>query len=191
MKGGRSLSWESLAIDTAGNNHDVVFNNLAFTAGGSDVRYRVLIPPNVTRGVVTLERTRLIWETFFEGGAVALSDGISRFRVPWNMQLAAVRDGAIQDASVLDPRNAADQENNAIIARGIRIGDGATNDGFALAVDRYYQTKDGHDIDVKSKRRFDRALWALILVASSPAALTADWKHILDVRALFMAPDGV
>lgn len=189
QKGGRTLSWESLAKDTVGGDHNLVFNNLAFTAGGSDIRYLVLLPPNVLRGTLTLVRTKITWETWWGAVAIGTGAGSRLARMPWNMQLVPVRDGAIQDAAVLDPDNAADDENNAIIARGLRFAE-LGQEGTLNSLERV-PTRQPIFYDVKSQRRFDRSLWALILVTTALAGTTSDMLHALDVRALFKAPDGV
>jgi len=190
-RGGRALSWESLSLDLTTDGTDSVFNVLAFTAGGFDTRYQVLLPPNVLRGVLTLERLRMSWETYFANLAIGTGFPNAFTVLPWNIQLVPVRDGAIDDTAVLDPRNSADIENNAIIARGMRVPDAADASGMTIGGIRFYQTKAPVDVDVKSKRRFDRAQWALIMAVSVPAGLTNDMRHNIDIRALFLAPDGV
>lgn len=191
MKSGRTLTWEELVLETTADSHSVVFNNLAFAAGGFDVRYRVLIPPNVLRGVVTLERTKISWDTYFLDIAIDAAGEGFRTSMPWLLCLTPVRDGAIQDAAVLDPRNAADLENNAIIARGLRLPNLSTPDGTTFLGARHYDGKNPVDIDVKSKRRFARDQWALILVTSVGGGTTTEYRHNLDIRALFRAADGV
>lgn len=190
-KGGRALSWESISLDSTTRIHSDVFNVLAFTAAGSDVRYQVLIPPNVLRGVITLERMKIEWDTYFRSGPIALAIPNAFTSIPWNIQLVPVRDGTIDDTAVLDPRNRADIENNAIIARGMRTPLLTDTAGATVGAVRSFNCRQPVSMDIKSKRRFDRATWALIHVCSSPAGLTADWLHNIDIRALFLAPDGV
>jgi len=190
-KGGRALTWESLSIDVTTDGHDSVFNVLAFAAGGFDIRYQVLLPPNVTRGVVTLERLRMEWDTYFRSSALSLALPNAFTCIPWNIQLVPVRDGVIDDTAVLDPRNTADTENNAILARGLRTPLLTDTAGATIGAVRSFNCRQDVAMDIKSKRRFDRSLWALIMVCSGPSGLTLDWLHNIDIRALFLASDGV
>ncbi len=164
------------------------FPNLAHSAGPIETRFATLIPQNVTRGVVTLERVRGDAYVWFDEAQLTLS--LARWTVLLSMQLVPIRDGNIVNLSVLSSRNTGDLESNRFIWRRtyspqrgtpIILGAQSFDPGYSQS----------GELDIKSKRRFDRALWALILVVDVDA--TAAGLHIIsmNLRGLFRASDGL
>lgn len=189
-KAGRTIAWEQLSGSSfTPQALGTLFPTLAHSTASIETRFMTLMPANVTRGTVTLERVRGFTHVWFDETQTLLS--LIRWPVVMSMQLVPIRDGTIQITSVLSARNTADLESNRLIwirgyypANGTPIiGPGATN----LDPGNWMDT----EVDIKSRRRFDRATWALILVVDVDA--TAKDLHLgaISLRALFRSPDGV
>lgn len=189
MKAGRSLSWEALATTTDLENLTLQFINAAVVAGGFTSRFRVLIPVNVSRGPITLLRIRGRMLTTWTETMLAAASGTERVAVPYNIQLVNIRNGAIDPSGVLDPRSGADMESNRIIWRYTAYPTFGARGGVNVGATNVFT--ETYDIDVKVKRRFDRATWALIMCVSYDSADEVLVDTSLDMRALFMTPDGV
>jgi len=164
------------------------FPTLAFSVGGESIRFVTLIPANVTRGVVTLERIRGHIQLYWNGAQLAAN--FDRFFVKLGIQLVPVRNGVILDASVLSLNNSADQENNAIVWQRSYYPDTGGTITAPGAVELHTQ-KQSSVVDVKSRRRFDRALWALVLSANVTAAAEAGIFATVKLRGLFRASDAL
>lgn len=187
LSGGRALSWESLAGTGVGLTGfaqlGVFLPNLAYNpAANLDVRYRVLTPVNVTRGVVTLER--VVGQMFI----LNINEEFPA-TVEMSLQLATIRDGSIVDQAVLNTGNAADLESNKLIWRRLYV------DGLRGSGQNIFCTQDVgmSDIQVRVRRRYDQATWALILVALHDSTThSAQGLSInCNLRGLFRAPDGI
>ncbi len=188
LPGGRALSWEALGAGAAVAPMTTNLPNLAYTTAAIQTRYVTLIPINVTRGVVTLERVRgSIWTWL---GEVETTADLANWATLMTVQLVPVRNGAIIDDSVLSARNTADLENNRIIwQRAFYPMGGATITGPGPL--EYYDMRGNGDVDIKSRRRFDRALWALILTADIDISIAGVNQSAFRLRGLFRAPDGL
>ncbi len=192
MSGGRSIGWESLSVDYAYDDLPTMFPSVAAVVGGRTRRFVSLLPANVTRGVVTLERLRMQCSWWGEIGNYDGATQGDNLAHPCNIQLVPIQDGAIALDSVLSPRNAADQESNRIIWRHVFWPD-FSGDPIGTAVEalRVFQHRAPLEFDVKSKRRFDRAVWALIFVVEYSTLNEVMFRGNLDIRALFRSSDGV
>ncbi len=166
-----------------------VFGTVSLTLGNFTTRYLTLIPVNVTRGVVTLERIRGEIRVFFDrDNSVANTE---KMLVQLQIQLVPIRNGAIVDDAVLSPENLADLESNRILWRRNYYVADVLATTVAGSVLNPGQQNTRVDVDVKVRRRFDRALWALIIVCRSKT--TADDFNLctLDLRGLFRAADAL
>ncbi len=191
MSGGRSLGWESLAVDFNFDTLDVMFPSVAAVVAGRTRRFVSLLPANVTRGVVTLERLHMQNNYAIDvqnfNGAV---NG-EKIYIPANIQLVPVQDGSISLDSVLSPRNAADQESNRLLWRHTFEALGQISAGVQIDGALTWQCRPPSEFDVKTKRRFDRALWALIYVVEYETIGEVRVNGYLDIRALFRTSDGL
>jgi len=164
--------------------------NLAYTAGIFDVRYAILMPVNVLRGAVTLMRMRGSIHCYFDVTNVGAVNGDTGAFMSMTMQLVPVRDGAIVDLSVLNPINSADLESNRILWRRDYFPSLVVTGGL-LDGQRVLSQLGDTEIDVKSKRRFDRANWALVLSVSLATFVNNQHRIGLSLRGLFLATDGL
>lgn len=189
MQAGRSLSWEALVLGHVFESFTLAFNNVAYTSGGRDIRYAVLVPANVSRGAVTLERMKVQFALWILRSG--LNSSAATQSVPFHIALTPVQNGNIVDEAVLNPVNTADTESNRIIWRHTYTV--AHGEPVALAALGDFNDFHGNDQvwDVKSRRRFERANWALILTTSVSTIRQPDYGMTTDIRALFRAPDGL
>ena len=190
VKNGRARSWESLSNSYNFLAWNVVFPNNALVVAGNLVNYRVLTPINVTRGVVTVQRIRgtlaMLWRTAEINGA----GGPNVISAPVNIQLVPARNGAIVDSAVLDPKNSADVESNRILWRKNMMFDTGSGDvGFAVDGGRFLMGVE--EVDVKVSRRYDVSEWALIAAINYDAVSIALNLGMLELRALYLATDGL
>lgn len=166
------------------------FPTLAFTAAGNDIRFVTLIPQNILRGTVTIQRIVGSVACYFDVDQVGLAGGQASAFISAQIQLVPIANGAIQDASVLSPVNSADLESNRILWRRtytplLQIS------GGLLGVNRMMSQIQPTEVDVKVQRRFDRALFALIFVVASANSDVTLQRVGIELRGLFLAPDGV
>lgn len=149
--------------------------------------FRVVVPPNITRGAVTLERVRgSLWVWNDQG---VLEAGEADWNVNLSLQLVPVRNAAVVAESVLDVTNSADQESNRIIWQRQYYPPNVNL--AAVAVEIAYFTMPEPTVDIKSRRRFDRSMWALAVVCETN---TGNQTRVLvagHLRALFRATDAV
>lgn len=153
---------------------------------GARVANRVLIPENVTRGVVTLERIR---------GSIYIShaelfSALGDHLVTLGIQLVGVVNGVVPVTGILDPDNAADLESNRWIWRKQYS---VTGSSFLVGAARQVMMAEPGpaELDIKSRRRFNRADWALFLTASTGLITPAEYFMGIDLRALFRSGDGL
>ncbi len=187
---GKSIGWESLQAAYLYEDLPTMFPSVADVSGGLTTRFVSLIPANVTRGVVTLERMKIMTSYYWSVLALDSANEGDNIPLAMNIQLVGVQDGAIALDSVLSPRNAADQESNRVIWRHTFWPDLSDAAGAVIDTIRVYQSQ-GTEFDVKSKRRFDRANWALIYVCQYPTIPEIQVRGFLDIRALFRTADGI
>jgi len=196
MKAGRTMGWEAIAHDITFDQLSTVMTNVAFTNGPNTIRFRVLLPHNLTRGAVTMVRVRgMIAHGFSDlnlGGSAA-DQGNELMALPMNIQLVSVSNDAIDVSSVLDPGNPLDFESNRVLWRRTYQANLEAGGTAALidGVRRRQARGETNEIDIKSQRRWDLSQWALILVKSYNTVQSFDHRISLDLRALFKAPDGV
>jgi len=184
LRGGRSIAWESLA--QAAGSLPGIFPTLPQAAGTFTTRHRVLLPENVTRGVVTLERVRdsiQIWAN--ETNPVVFEQFCTI-----GLQLVPTVGGAIiSTAQLLVPTNAADLESNRWIWRRSYM----PHTRFIEVATAQVPWCRGQDpeIDIKSRRRFNRAMWALYLTVIADTTFETSIRMNIDLRALFRTGDGL
>lgn len=186
---GRSIQWEALAVSYSLNALTAQYPTVSITAGGQTTRFRTLIPVNVLGGPVTMLRVRGEVFTTFQNGMLAGVGGQAKVAVPMNIQLVPVRDGQIVDDSVLANTNAADMESNRILWRGTAWPLSDSAEGIAIDVQRVYTHLT--TIDIKVKRRWDRASWALVMAVTFNAVDETLVEQAMEMRALFQTPDGI
>lgn len=193
VAGGRSIQWESLAVAYDMNALTAQYPTVSVTAAGLTTRFRTLIPVNVLGGPVTMLRVRGNVLTSFQEGDIAAAGGQAKVGVAMSIQLVPVRDGAIVDDSILDMRNAADLESNRILWRDTAWVDGNISDGGGAGIlvnaVRVYMTR--LVIDIKVKRRWDRASWALVMAETYNSVAEAAVNQSIEMRALFQTADGI
>jgi len=186
------MAWEALSVNQIPIHDNLAFPILAFTAGIFDVRYVVLMPHNVTRGAVTLVRIRGNVVMYLESAIIALVGGDTSALVAATIQLVPIKDNAIVDNAVANPLSSVDLESNAILWRRTYTPDLSNSvSGAVIDGERYWATHEEHELDVKVKRRFDRANWALIMAIAVDTDAAVLHRTALDIRALFLAPDGL
>lgn len=189
---GKTIAWEALAVDLFPISLDNAFPNVAAVAAGRTLRFRTLIPENVTRGTVTLERIRgqtLFWyqDILIDGNGEE-----QNIVIPANIQLVPLSGGIVALDSVLNPRDSADLESNRIVWRHNYYPNFSDASGVVFSGGRFYDIRPGTEhIDVKSRRRFDRASWALIMAIEYDTVAETSQFAAVDLRALFRTGDGV
>ena len=184
--GGRTIAWEALSVSVDVDSVQNQFPTVAFSDVDRRIRFVTLIPANVLRGPVTLERVRGSISAWGSSDMLTVFD---QWSTTVSMQLVPLRDGAIEAVSVLNDQNSGDLESNRIIWRHNYVPLVASPlVGPAAAA---MTSLGGGEIDIKSKRRFDRATWALILVCNTNVANLATVFFSLDLRALFRTSDGI
>ena len=183
---GRSLTWEGLKVVKCWTPVNTALS-VAFTVGTSTVLFDTLIPQNVTRGVVTLERIRGQMLTLFNNAAI-VSEGFDAACLHASIQLLPIVEGVFDASLIIQPTNLLGLESNRLIWRRTwwpEFGNTLGGSTFIPSMDRK------SDVDIKSRRRFDRALFALVLAVEVDTAVVTNIHVAYDFRALFRAPDGV
>lgn len=188
---GKVTAWEAIAGDHFFNQASSAFPNIAYAVAAEDIRYRVLIPANVTRGAVTLTRVRGDIAIAFNKVNIDAAGGQALAVLPIVMQLVPVRNGNIVDDAVLDPSNAADLESNRIIWRRTYVADMTSDIPGTMNAVRVRNQRGPAEVDIKNKRKFDRATWALILTINFNTVEVFNLRLMTDLRALFATTDGV
>lgn len=183
---GKSTGWESLLNADLPVVQSTAFPTSAFVAGNDTTRFVTLVPINVTRGNVTLLRVRGQLATFFE--LEQLKGTETAWRSLMMLQLVPARDGAILADAVLSAANAADLESNRILWRHTFWPE--STDFVVFDIDDIIVSK-GIEVDVKSKRRFDRATWALVLSLTSTTASQDDHFFAGNLRGYFKSGDAL
>ncbi len=186
---GKGIQWESILNIATPQALDVVCPTTVRTVGLFQTRIVTMIPPNVTRGTVTVERIRGNLQVYFN--STELASSLANWFVFASIQLVMVQDGGILSGAALSPGNAADQESNKTMWNRLyypRAGTTITSPG---AVEVHESDHVHLEVDVKVKRRFDRATWALALVLE--AETTAMTLHLMGgtLRGLFRSSDGL
>ncbi len=188
--GGRTLTWESIASALAPVAVSTAFPTSSLLVGSVNTRFVTMIPQNLTRGVITLERIRG-HVAFFWNQAADLAVDLDRWFIKAWIQLVPLRDGAIQNPAVLSSRNAGDLESNRFIWLRHYLPSTGTTITSPGAIERTGSVTNYIPVDVKSKRRFDRATWALLLGVDIDNDAIASTLVSFDLRGLFKAVDGL
>jgi len=188
---GRTLTWEMLAATPTPIFLDGQFNNFAFTSGGIDTRYVILLPQNLTRGAITLVRIRGQVVTYFDQLNMELVGGDTNSFIMMMIQLVPIANGVIQDAQILSAVNTADLESNRILWRRMYTPDFNVSTSGLMDTQRIRGQIQTTELDVKVKRRFQRDQWALVMSIGVATAGSTIHRCGLDVRGLFLAPDGL
>ncbi len=186
---GKTIQWESLIDEGIPDFLNIVLPTIVRTVGAFTTRAVAIIPVSVTRGAVTLERVRGVMDVYFS--SVELAASFDNWPVHMTIQVVPAADGAIDLTSCLSPGNAADQESNRIIWPRLyypRAGTTITGPG---AVELHESNYVGHEVDIKVKRRFDRATWGLALVCETETNAFALHAVGTRLRALFRGSDGI
>lgn len=186
---GRSIQWEQILDVPVPVTLGTVFGTAVRSVGAFDTALITVIPVNVTRGTITLERVRGCFDVYFDSAELAAS--LDNWPVFVSLQMVQARDGAIRPSSALSPMNAADQESNKIIWQRHYYPDTGTTITSPGPLERHTSNYFALEVDIKSKRRFDRATWALALVVEAEAAAMDIHLCHGSLRALFRTSDGV
>lgn len=187
-RGGKAIQWESLLDKQSPVQLDVFFPTLVRSVAGIDTRMVSVIPINTLQAPVTLLRVRGALNVFFLESQLSVS--FIRWPVSVQLQLVGARDGQVDVQQILSPGNAADQESNRIVwQRDYYPAAGTT---LSSPIGELTQSDyAGIEVDIKVKRRFDRATWMLALVLEGEA--NANTFHQIGgrLRALFKTSSGI
>ena len=185
---GRSLGWEGLQIEPCYVPLSTA-TSLAFTTGTVQVRFQQLVPLNITRGVITLERMFIQMAMIFNQN-ILIDPGFTGACAHWNVQLVPSVGGAFDASAVINPRNIAELSS----ARQIwRHSFWPSMEGRELSSAFIPQVNSRTEFDIKSRRRFDRDEYSLVLAVATevPPGSGAENHVAFDVRGLFRSGDGV
>lgn len=189
LASGQSMGWESIFGGTVPAAIDATLVNDIRTVGAFNTRALTLIPVNVTRGVITMLRVRGTIDVYFN--STELAAAFVNWPVHFNVQLVPARNGLFEPASVLSPQNSADQESNRILWQRLYMPRAGTTITSPGAIEYHEADKVGMELDIKVKRRWDRAEWALMLVAEVENVAISLHQMEGYMRALFSTADGV
>jgi len=202
--GGGNLTWEA-AGTTCWSTIDQVFGSKGtlyqVECDGEPVDYRtyalVLIPINTNRGTVTLLRVRGYLGCASKNFGNVDQSELREQTVHFMLQLVPHEPTLINniDATQLLSGNlATNQESNRIIMQWIRTvgGEFVTQHSFTDPVAPNGDSVWFREIDVRTKRRFDRTQWALALTATTtePGGFEVN-RVFANFRMLFRTDDGI
>lgn len=186
---GKTLQWELILGQPTPAAIDVQFGTVVRTVGVNQTRLQVLVPGNVTRGTVTMERVRGHIQIFFNPAELAAN--FDNWPIYVQLQLVTLQSGTILSGAALSPRNSADQESNKIIWQRVyypAVGATITGPGaLEFSPDQFAAI----ELDVKVKRRFDRSLWALALIVEGETTGLTLHQMSGHMRALFRSSDSL
>lgn len=186
---GKMLSWEYLFDQPNPAAIQVVMPTVVRAVGNKQINLLTLLPVNVTRGAVTLERIRGTFEVWFN--STELSVDFANWPVHLQLQMVPANNGVIDTGAALSPGNAADQESNRIIWQRMYYPNTGTTITGPGAIEYHTSNYFGIEVDIKSKRRFDRSTWGLALVYE--VEINAEALHQVSgqLRAIFRASDAL
>ncbi len=186
---GQSLGWELILGATVPVDFATAFPLNIRNVGAFNTRAVALVPSNVTRGTLTMMRVRGTIFVYFSSAELAVA--FANWPVHIQLQMVPARDGVINQGAVLSPQNSADQESNRIIWQRLympRAGTTITGEG---AVELHESSAVALEVDVKVKRRWDRADWALALVSEVETGSVVLHQFGGYLRGLFATGDGL
>jgi len=189
MASGQSIGWESIFGGTVPDDIDNVLSTDVRSTGAFNTRALTLIPINVTRGIVTMLRVRGELDIYFLSSELAAA--FVNWPVHLSIQLVPARNGVFEAGAILSPQNSADQESNRTLWQRVYMPDTGTTITGPGAVEYHTSDKKGLEVDIKVKRRWDRAEWALMLVGEVEGVAIGLHQLSGYMRALFAAGDGV
>lgn len=200
--GGGNLTWEaagSTCWSIVSNTMSLVTTSYNIVCNGDDQAYTtfglVLIPINETRGTVTLHRVR----GFLGWTRDARPDNEAEDREHTGhfiLQLVpklrhAVSPSTPDQEQLLSGNLADDQESIRIIHQWVAYPAG--EHGIMVNGDAVNSNKSAwfREVDVKSKRRFNRAEYALVLSCTLRSNVADIARYYANLRMLFRADDGL
>jgi len=205
---GGNLSWESMVgpLVTGMEPSSVLFptqKGAAFPLGlantvQADTFYRLIVPVNPTRGVVTLRRIVMDWHVALDTTAMAANSVPHSFVMKRFVALAPA-DANLVPGTIVGPNYAPNSflEGPEVLwqdlilphAAGSTSLDPQVDGGNMLPATALAPTH----IDIKTMRRFDRQEWGLVAgIALELQFYENDaWFHHMNMRMLFVSPDGL
>jgi len=199
-----TLTWESLSLTNCYDRWDalsVIGNVYTHCAESYITRFRTLVPPNATRGRVSMLRLRGYTRWLLDSEWVNEMIGQpsqkrkSFTEAIWLVEANAT--GGIGGADVPNVNSQFDQEKAQLVWQRANhtVRDQAW-DNAAGTGDNYigFHPSNYFEIDVKVKRTWDRTAWGLVYTADLlEAAFTATNAPLMQlvVRGLFRAQDAL
>lgn len=212
---GRAVAWESIGGNFGFQSLGNEFVNTTYNIVGPpqySQHTRIAVPTNLTRGQLTLERVRgyskfyllqdidePTGQQYYPPNMIVDGNG-STVGVLWeSLQLVPTINGlldfTINDNPVLQIANAASQSSNRIIwQRTHHLKLGGPIPVAALDMWEYMPSTGNEEIDVKTRRRFDREQWTLIHSVEVPiveAVAALQVQCSFNMRAIFRSYDSV
>jgi len=201
--GGGNLSWEAAGTtcwSTITNVFGLATSTYNISCDGQQTAYNtfglVLIPINETRGTVSLLRVRGYLGTHLAGSPGNGAE-LREHTVHYILQLVpklrhATAPSLPDQEQLLSGNLADDQESIRIIHQWVAFPAGehgltVTSDGAGQPAETYWW----REVDVKSKRRFNRAEYALVLSATIRSNVADLINAYANLRMLFRADDGL
>ncbi len=186
---GRTISWESIMNHPDPEALSTHFPTVVRVTGVFTQRFVTLVAANVLASVVTIERVRGAIDVYFHSDELATN--FNTFPVTFSVQLVPLRDGAIDVAAILSPTNAADLESNKFMWIRTYYPDTGLTITTPGPLEFHTSTAKPGKVDIKSRRRFDRSLWALIATVECETGAIALHRNSGTLRALFRTYSGI
>ncbi len=134
-------------------------------------------------------RVRGELDVYFNSPELAVD--FTNWPVHLQIQLVPTRNGVFDTTAILSPQNSADQESTRIVWQRVYMPNTGTTITGPGAIEFHTSDKKGMEVDIKVKRRFDRAEWALMLVAEVENGAVVLHQLSGYLRALFATADGI
>jgi len=205
---GGNLSWESMVAPLVPGLEpsNIMFptqKNASFPYGlantvTADTFYRLIIPVNPTRGVVSLRRIVMDWHVALDTTAVNAFGQAHHFTMKRFVALAPA-DANLTPGTIVGPMYAANSflEGPEVLWQDTILARAAGSTSLDPPVDvgnlLPATTLAPHHIDIKTMRRFDRQEWGLVAGIAIPLDAWEEsyWYHSMNMRMLFVSPDGI